>query len=50
MAEPVFDPDGEPDLYHYWAELDYFPRDEELSEQILDREKALKTRAFSTYS
>ena len=29
MAEPVFDPDGEPDLYHYWAELDYYPRDEE---------------------
>ncbi len=29
MAEPVFDPGQEPDLYHYWAELDYFPRDEE---------------------
>ena len=29
MAEPVFDPGKEPDLYHYWAELDYYPRDEE---------------------
>ena len=29
MGEPVFDPGQEPDLYHYWAELDYFPRDEE---------------------
>ena len=29
MAEPVFDPGEEPDLYHYWAELDYYPRDEE---------------------
>ena len=29
MAEPVFDPGQEPDLYHYWAELDYYPRDEE---------------------
>ena len=29
MCEPVFDPGEEPDLYHYWAELDYYPRDEE---------------------
>ena len=29
MCEPVFDPGQEPDLYHYWAELDYYPRDEE---------------------
>ncbi len=29
MGEPVFDPGDEPDLYHYWAELDYYPRDEE---------------------
>ena len=37
MGEPVFDPDGEPDLYHYWAELDYFPRDEELVPHWLRR-------------
>ena len=28
MREPVFDPGQEPDLYHYKAELNHYPRDE----------------------
>ena len=51
MGEPVFDPDGEPDLYHYWAELDYFPRDEELIphwlRRRLERWEAERAPAFN---
>ena len=51
MGEPVFDPDGEPDLYHYWAELDYFPRDEELVphwlRRRLERWEAERAPAFN---
>ncbi len=51
MAEPVFDPGEEPDLYHYWAELDYYPRDEEFIpdwlRQKLEQWEAERAPAFN---
>ena len=51
MAELVFDPGEEPDLYHYWAELDYYPRDEEFIpdwlRQKLEQWEAERAPAFN---